>query len=42
LSIIIPIDFGLLKEAGVEVVQLDKAKISKWAQELVNQYDNSS
>ena len=32
-------DFDLLEEAGVEVIQLDKNKISKWAQELVNKYD---
>jgi dCMP deaminase len=35
-------DFDLLKQAGVEVVHLDKNKISKWAQELVNKYNNSS
>ncbi|MBA4454003.1 MAG: deoxycytidylate deaminase, partial [Nitrosopumilaceae archaeon] len=34
-------DFDLLKEAGVEVIQLDKNKISMWAQELVNKYDSS-
>jgi len=35
-------DFDLLKEAGVEVIHLDKKRISKWAQELVNKYDDSS
>ncbi len=34
-------DFGLLKEAGVDVIQLDKAKIQRWAKELVNRYDQS-
>ncbi len=34
-------DFGLLKEAGVDVIQLDKAKIHRWAKELVNSYDQS-
>ena len=34
-------DFGLLKEAGVEVVQLDKKNIAKWAKELVSKYENS-
>ena len=33
-------DFDLLKEAGVEVIQLDKSKIAKWAQELVNKYNS--
>jgi dCMP deaminase len=35
-------DFDLLTEAGVEVIQLNKDDISKWAQELVNQYKNQS
>ncbi len=35
-------DFELLKEAGVEVVQLKKDTIQNWAQELVKQYDNFS
>jgi len=34
-------DFGLLKEAGVDVIQLDKAEIQRWAKELVNNYDQS-
>ncbi len=34
-------DFGLLKEAGVEVVHLDKKNIVKWAKELVNKYEKS-
>jgi len=29
-------DYGLLKEAGVEVVHLDKTKISKWAEKIIN------
>ena len=32
-------DFDLLKEAGVEVIQLDKAKISRWAKKLLEEYD---
>ena len=35
-------DFELLKEAGVEVVQLDKSRITKWAMELVSKYKNSN
>ena len=34
-------DFDLLKEASVEVVQLDKNKMAKWAKELVSKYKNS-
>ena len=34
-------DFELLKEAGVEVVQLDKSRIAKWAKELVSTYEKS-
>ena len=34
-------DFDLLKEAGVELVQLDKNKIAKWAKELVSNYEKS-
>ena len=34
-------DFELLKEAGVEVVHLDKSRITKWAKELVSKYENS-
>ena len=34
-------DFELLKEAGVEVVHLDKSRITKWAKELVSKYKNS-
>ena len=33
-------DYDLLREAGVEIVQLDKAKIARWAQELVNKYNS--
>jgi dCMP deaminase len=33
-------DFGLLKEAGVEVIQLDKSQITKWAKELVSKYES--
>ena len=32
-------DYDLLKEAGVEVTQLDKTKIQRWANELVQSYD---
>jgi dCMP deaminase len=35
-------DFELLKEAGVEVIQLDKKRISRWAKELVSKYENSN
>ena len=35
-------DFELLKEAGVEVIQLDKEKITKWAKVLVGKYENST
>lgn len=34
-------DFDLLREAGVELVQLDKAKISRWAKKLSDRYDGS-
>lgn len=34
-------DFELLKEAGVDLVQLNKDKISRWAKELVTKYENS-
>jgi dCMP deaminase len=34
-------DYELLKEAGVEVVNLDKNKIVKWAKELVGKYENT-
>lgn len=34
-------NFDLLKEAGVELVQLDKSKISRWAKELSSMYDSS-
>ncbi len=34
-------DFGLLKEAGVEVIHLDKENIAKWAKKLVSKYENS-
>jgi dCMP deaminase len=34
-------DFDLLREAGVEVIQLDKGKIVRWARELVSKYDGS-
>ena len=29
-------DFGLIKEAKVELVQLDKLKISKWAKKIID------
>ncbi len=32
-------DFELIKEAGVEVIKLDKKKIQRWASELVKDYD---
>jgi len=32
-------DYDLLKEAGVQVIQLDKTKIKHWANELVQNYD---
>ena len=34
-------DYDLLKEAGVEVISLDKAKITKWAKALVDKYEKS-
>lgn len=34
-------DFDLLREAGVELVQLDKDKVSRWAKELSAKYDSS-
>jgi dCMP deaminase len=34
-------DYGLLEEAGVEVVHLDKKNIVRWAKELVNKYEKS-
>jgi dCMP deaminase len=34
-------DYGLLEEAGVEIVQLDKNNIVKWAKELVSKYEKS-
>ena len=34
-------DFDLLAEAGVEVIHMDKNKISRWAKELVNKYEES-
>ena len=34
-------DFDLLAEAGVEVIHLDKSKITRWAKELVNKYEKS-
>jgi dCMP deaminase len=34
-------DYELLKEAGVEVVNLDKNKIVKWVKELVGKYENT-
>ena len=34
-------DFDLIKEAKVELVQLDKNNIAKWAKELANKYENS-
>jgi dCMP deaminase len=34
-------DYDLLKEAGVEVIQLEKVKIAKWANLLVNKYEKS-
>ena len=34
-------DYDLLKEAGVEVISLDKNKIAKWARELVSKYEKS-
>ena len=34
-------DFGLLKEAGVEVVHLDKNNIEKWAKKLISKYEKS-
>jgi dCMP deaminase len=32
-------DFDLLKEAGVDVTHLDKAKITHWAKKLLDGYD---
>ena len=32
----------LLDEAGVEIVHLEKAKIVKWAKELVGKYEKMS
>ncbi|MEK0348840.1 MAG: deoxycytidylate deaminase, partial [Nitrosopumilus sp.] len=34
-------DFGLLKEARVEVIHLDKENIVKWAKKLVSKYEKS-
>ena len=34
-------DFELLKEAGVELVQLEKSRISRWAKVLSEKYDSS-
>ncbi len=34
-------NFGLLREAEVEVIQLDKEKIARWAKELVSKYESS-
>ena len=34
-------DFGLLREAGVEVVQLDKEKITRWVKELASRHEKS-
>jgi dCMP deaminase len=34
-------DFDLIKEAKVELVQLDKKNIAKWAKELAGKYENS-
>ena len=31
-------DFDLLRQAGVTVVQIEKSRIERWAQELVNTY----
>jgi len=31
-------DYGLLREAGVEVITLDKKKIQKWARQLADNY----
>ncbi|MCY4491282.1 MAG: dCMP deaminase family protein [Thaumarchaeota archaeon] len=33
-------DFELLKEAGVELVRLEKNRISRWAKELSDKYDS--
>ena len=33
-------DYDLLREAGVEIVQLDKAKIARWAQKSLNKYNS--
>jgi dCMP deaminase len=32
-------DYDLLKEAGVEVIQLDKTRIQRWANEIVQNHD---
>lgn len=32
-------DFDLIREAGIEVVKLDKAKIHRWAKELIKDYE---
>lgn len=32
-------DFDLIKEAGVQVIKLDKAKIHRWAKELISDYE---
>ncbi len=34
-------DFGLLQDAGVEVVQLDKGKIARWVRELASRHEKS-
>ena len=35
-------DYDLLDEAGVEIVHIEKAKIEKWAKELVSKYEKMS
>ena len=34
-------DFDLIEEAKVEVIQLDKKNIAKWAKKLLSKYENS-
>ena len=33
-------DHNLLKDAGIEMVVLDKNKIVRWAKDLVGKYEN--
>jgi dCMP deaminase len=34
-------DYDLLNEDGVEIIHLEKAKMEKWAKELVSKYEEN-